>query len=497
LRVGNAREGCAGMPHSAASGLGWNAAGQAIRAIAQFILGAVLARLLGPDAFGVVAVAWMTVSFCRLIDPGMGSTLVRLVDPSPHDIRFACTMQLAVSSVLAVVCAVAAGPIAGALGDEAAAPHLRWMALLLPLFAISQIGNALLELRMDFRTIQLANLVPYLVGYLAVGIPLALAGAGAWTLVVAALIQTALTTTWLYLATRHPIAPRVRHPRARAMLTFGAHTSGVSLAGFLGTILDQIAVSRTGTATDLGHYNRAGALLSAPTLALGNALGNWLYPMLVRMDARAKRRAFVAAATGLMVVAGVPFAMLAGASATSVAVVYGPGWQACAAIATPLALAMPGWLLAMLASPLLWSCNAASSDHLRQWIVTALLAAAMVAAVIAGAGPASIAWVAMAAVWLRALLLLDAARRVSGWRWRRLASSLSPAVLFAVAAFGCARWLEQLTQGWHWPAVAILAVLVACGCLLMVLSVWVTLRMGVAPEAARVLTGWTKRTAQH
>lgn len=480
------------MSQRFAGGLAWNIAGGVMRALSQFIGGAVLARILGPEPFGVMAVGWIMVQYARLIDPGMGAALVKHADPDRDDLRFATTMQVTVSVLLAVVLAACAGPCAKALGDPAAAPVIRALAILLPLGSFTQVSTALLERGMRFSTIQMGNLIPYLIG-LAVGVPLAIDGAGAWSLVAVVVVQALGTAIWLYVATRHPLAPKWHHPNGRGMLGFGVHASGAALANSIATTADQVAVSHVAGLAELGQYNRAGGLLMAPMLTLTNALAVWIFPIFARTaDPAVRRRQFLAVVPAAAGLTAIPFAVAAGGADAVVSAVYGPGWGLAAAVVQPIALTMPALTLITFASTLLWSADRVALDHRLQWLSTAAIVIGVAIAAGTGGGPLAIAWTVMGIAWLRALLLLSAAARVAGcglWTVCRTLLAVGPlAVICGIAAHGIER-LGMAEGISAWPLMAPLAGLMLSGC---AFAWWLSCRSGVAGELRDVIATWRR-----
>ena len=78
----------------------WSYAGVVTRMISQFIIGIVLARLLGPEPFGLVAVAWLIIGICNLFaDFGFGSALIQRKEIDARDIRYAFSIQMLIFSL--------------------------------------------------------------------------------------------------------------------------------------------------------------------------------------------------------------------------------------------------------------------------------------------------------------------------------------------------------------------------------------------------------------
>ena len=109
----------------------WNYIGSAIRMSSQLIIGVVLARLLGPEAFGVVAIGWLMIGLGNLVaDFGLGSALIQNKTLVDVDIRFTFTVQVILGITLTVVGYFSANSIAIFFHHAEAGPVIQAMAFL-------------------------------------------------------------------------------------------------------------------------------------------------------------------------------------------------------------------------------------------------------------------------------------------------------------------------------------------------------------------------------
>ena len=93
--------------------LKWNYFGAGIRILSQLAIGVILARLLGPEPFGLVAIAWFVVGLGTLIsDLGFGSALIQSEKVHEHDKRYVFTILFLVALVTTIVVVSSAGLIA-------------------------------------------------------------------------------------------------------------------------------------------------------------------------------------------------------------------------------------------------------------------------------------------------------------------------------------------------------------------------------------------------
>ena len=168
-------------------------------ALVTFLVTIVLARLLVPEDFGLLALGLLTLGvFDRLKDIGVGAGLVQRPGPWSRLAPTGLTLSVGGAVVLAGACAVLAPRLAVLLGDEVLGPVLRVLAISLAVSGASVLPDAALRRRMLFRQ----RTAPELSGAVAKGAsrwpwPWRVAASGAWS---GARSPRTLTTTigyWL------------------------------------------------------------------------------------------------------------------------------------------------------------------------------------------------------------------------------------------------------------------------------------------------------------
>lgn len=408
----------------------WSYAGNIARAVGQFLIGIVLARILGPKAFGVVAIAWLMISAGKLVsDFGFGAALVQRKELTPRDIQFAFTIQLLIGIGLTLVGIFSAPYVAGYFKQPEAAPVIKAMSFLFVVQSIGQTGTSLLSRQLEFKSIQLANVATYLLAYLGIGIPFALLGMGVWSLVVAQTLQAvsyAIAVVWL-----SGMRPRLSlRPDSPGMFYFGAKVISANIASWGILNLDSAVAGRAFGVSDLGLYNRAMALAATPTATVTTSMQGVLFSSCARTQDNVGRvRSAYLGATGLLGLVTVPvFVTVALVPGTVVSAVYGSAWMKATTIVAPLALAMPVHAILALVGPVLMALNRVELEVRSQWLallvmIPLLLLAAMYSL-------AALAWTVLMAYLVRLVLLVIAMRKVVPFSWGEWLRALLPAVLF-------------------------------------------------------------------
>src|SRR5207253_5567814 len=130
----------------------------------------------------------------------------------------------------------------------------------------------LLQRDLNFRAIGLIQLASYAVGYLAIGVPLALHGSGAMALGVAAVAQAATVLLASYIARPHPLRPLFRHAGGSEAVATGRTVFVTNIVNWVLNNLDRVLIGRMLNAHAVGLYNVAYNLATIPSTLLLGAL---------------------------------------------------------------------------------------------------------------------------------------------------------------------------------------------------------------------------------
>lgn len=300
---------------------------------------AVLARLVAPEEYGLVAIVLSVFALARCLEEvGLGEATVQRAGISAEQVSSLFWLNALLGLVLSGAFAAASFPLAALVGRPDAAP---FFAALSPLFLLSALGaqhRALLRRELRFRPLALAQSGAVVVGA-ALGIAAASRGAGAWALVAQQLAaaSTLLAGAWIGSGWR-PGAPRLA-AGMRPLLRFGAEVTGSQFVTALSRNLDNILIGRFIGAATLGAYDRAFQLMMLPATHFNQPLTSAISPALSRLqhDPEAYRRLY-RAATEVVASVAFPIAVFTAAAAPAiVATVLGPAWTESAPLLRALA----------------------------------------------------------------------------------------------------------------------------------------------------------------
>ena len=321
----------------------WSGGGFAARAALTLATLAVLARLLTPAEFGLVAVAWIVLDLAARFQTGIGHLLMQSGKLAPRDIDGAFTLALALGTVCAAAMWLLAPAIA-ALSDAGALAELLRLLALAPLIgSFSVVPAHLLRRELRQPTLLAADLSAYFIGYGCVAITLALKGWGAWAPITGELVRTTCHAGAVVVLHRGRFPPRLT---LRGSVALAARATGYLLTQTSGFVLQSAAALAVwytlGTAA-LGYYSRAERLAVLPMQAIHNTLFDVAFVATAQRQTRRQhlRWFYLQAAEGLALAALPASLLLAIAAPEVVALLLGEQWPASVSILQVLALAIP------------------------------------------------------------------------------------------------------------------------------------------------------------
>ena len=475
-----------GVAGSAISGMRWNYAGNLIATVSSLVIGTMLARILGPGPFGQAIVATTIYSLANLfVDGGFSQALIQQKELSTEEIRRTFTCQVLIGLCATASVCLAAPLIAALFHLPSATNVVRVASLMMTFQSLGLVSAALLRREMRFRVIQYASLSSYLIGYLAVGVPLALAGAGVWSLLAAYLAQSAINSAVLYLAERHAVTPSFGWPH-RSIAVYGGTVMAINLVNWGQANLDNLAASYRGPIA-LGLYGRASNLAYQPCNGLVSSLQSVLLSSAAKVQGNKRLLGQVALASMVLMlgIQGPAYATFVLSPATVIVGLYGTKWLAAIPLMVPLALAMPLFGCIALLNPIICGMGRPMLELWPQTISCALAAIAFFSAV--RISLTSLGWALLGVMSVRFLLTagtIFAALEVS---WMRAARAAWGRLLFS-AAFACVTWsFDRSLVFLGVPAAPRLAALMTLCIALLGASIWFFSRVVFGTEAVTFL----------
>ncbi len=310
------------------SGLKWTLAAQVMSQGARFLISVLLARLLAPVDFGLLAMTAVFTGFADLFsDFGFSSALIQRKEIEDRHYSSVFWLNLGLGILLAGL-AVAAAPLVSRFYHE---PRLASIMMVIsisfPLASLSLVQRAALTRAMEFRSLGLIDTGTAIVSG-GIAIVLAMRGFGVWSLVWQLLLSSVLTVlaTWWVTGWR----PQWSFDRAALADLFGfsANLTGFSLINYWFRNGDNMVVGKYFGSAALGIYARAYNLMLLPLTQITYVVSKVMFPALSRMqDDKARVRSVYLRSIAL--IALITFPLMLGLLVVAdhfVLAIYGNAW---------------------------------------------------------------------------------------------------------------------------------------------------------------------------
>jgi len=301
----------------------------------------VLARLLSPGDYGILAMAMAVTSFAGLFrDFGLSAAAVQqaTLTQSQQSNLFWVNVGLGVVLTLALS---AASPLVARFYQE---PEVLWILVTLSanflIVSLSAQSGALLVREMRFGRQATATLCGAVMQFV-VAVILAVEGFRYWSLAWSQLAGGATSSGLLFVLSPFRPGWPSRGTGLRAMLRFGGDITAFNFVNYFQRNLDNILIGRFWGAGPLGVYSRAYALLMFPITNLRGPINAVAFPALSRLrDQPAAYRAYYLRATSVLALLSMPLtAYLFVAAEPVIELLLGPQWLGVAPVFSFLALA--------------------------------------------------------------------------------------------------------------------------------------------------------------
>lgn len=290
---------------------------------------AVLARLLAPQDFGLVAMVFALTSFLALFgDLGLSTATVQRAEVTQAQVSNLFWINVVLGGCVALLCAGSAPLVAWFYAE----PRLTAVTLVLAsgfLFsALSVQHQAMLRRQMRFSLLARVDVLSLIAG-LSTGVALAALGAGLWSLVISDLVVRIVYALGVWTSTDWRPARFRRGVGTGPLLAFGGSLTGFNIANYLSRSADDVLLGRAVGSAALGLYSKAYQLLLLPVQRISGPVSSIAIPTLSRLQVEPERfRSFYLQAMLLICAVGMPAVVFLFVTAeAAIGLVLGDQWS--------------------------------------------------------------------------------------------------------------------------------------------------------------------------
>jgi len=320
-----------GLLHRTSIGALAMSASSALRLGLQLAMLPILARLIGPAEYGLVAMAMPFILFATVLtDGGMSLALGRRREVSAELEATVLWLSGGIGAGIALVLVALAWP----LGVVMQQPRLPWLIMaltpILLMNGISAASNARIIREGRFSVFAVGDLISTLVAA-AAALLAATHGFGAWSLIAQQLALWVVKLVWVLANGRAAVRLTFRFGEAKALLAFGLHAIGAQLADYVSRNIDNLIVGAVLGSTVLGYYAMAYQIVRIPDLLISGPFYLYIFTAVSRAAHSSSQSAVQDLATSALRLASAAFAPLFAGLALiadlAVPLVLGDKWQ--------------------------------------------------------------------------------------------------------------------------------------------------------------------------
>lgn len=270
--------------YSESKAIAWSAVERFSAQGIQFLLGIIIARLLSPSAYGLVAMLSIFIAIGQsLIDSGFGSALIQKKDCKQVDYSTVFYFNLAVSIFLYLIVFFTSSFIASFYNEPQLESIAKVVALVFILNAFAIVQRAQLSKRMDFKSQSKATIASTILSGLT-GIYLAYKGYGAWALVIQGLVSSTVNTASLWLITGWRPTLEFSKDSFKQLFGFGSRLMATGLLQTIYTNLYSLVIGKFYTAKDLGFFNKMQNFATFPSKNFTTIVARAVYPQQCKLQ---------------------------------------------------------------------------------------------------------------------------------------------------------------------------------------------------------------------
>lgn len=249
----------------AAKGVLWSAIESLSRQVVSLLIFFVLARLLSPQAFGLVALASVFTAFIEIfLDQGFSQAIIQRQDLEPDHLDTAFWTNLGISSLLTLSGIAASSWVADLLHEPDAAPIIQFLSLSFLISAFSSVQQAILQRQFAFKALAVRSVTAIAAGGV-VGVTMAVMGLGAWSLVGQRLANGIAQVMTLWWVSHWRPRFRVSRKHFQDLFAFGINVVGSNFLNFFNRRSDDLLIGYFLGSVALGYYTIAYRFLLSAT----------------------------------------------------------------------------------------------------------------------------------------------------------------------------------------------------------------------------------------
>jgi len=272
------------LKQEAVKGVVWSAAQKWGVRIISFVVWLILARLVLPESFGLIAYATVFTAFAQLfVDQGYSDAIVQFPQLEREHLDTAFWTSIVSGAVLTVASIAGAGLIANLFHEPRLIPIIKWLSPIFVLSALSSVQQSLLRRNFAFKSLTIRSLIATGTSSV-VAVAMAFLGFGVWSLVAKLLIDGLVSVIALWQVSNWRPSFHFSIKRFKELFAYGINILGGNFVDFLSVHSDDFLIGYFLGPIALGYYTLGYNLLLVLTDLLVSVPNLVVFPVFSKIQ---------------------------------------------------------------------------------------------------------------------------------------------------------------------------------------------------------------------
>lgn len=341
------------------NGVFWSAIEKYSGFVVGIIISMILARILRPEDFGVVAIATVLIYFLQMFCTlGIGFALIQRRDLNEKDINSIYTFSIYAGLVLSLILFCAAWPIAKYYGNSLLIPICRILSIQLFFAAANMVPNALMAKNKKFKEIARRTLTLQISSGL-ISVAAAFMGAGIYALLIPPVFTSIGVFFWNRKYYKVSFVRSIDWSPLKKIYSFASYQFLFEFVNYFSRNLDKLIIGKMLSMDALGAYEKSYRLMQQPLSMITSVIDPVMLPVLKdlqddKADLANKYNKIIRFVSTISFPTGI---ILSGCSYEIIKLLYGSQWDAAVPVFRILALSIPLMLVFSTSGAIYMVCN--------------------------------------------------------------------------------------------------------------------------------------------
>lgn len=267
------------LGRKARKGFTWDLLGSFVNQMVVFGISIYLARLLGPEEFGIIGMALAFIAIIQVfLDVGFTDGIIQKKEINNTILSSVFIVNLSLSLLLCLVILAIAPNVSEFYEDPKVGEVLQWLCLVPIIGALGKVHAALLQKNLDMRSLALRDVVASLIAGL-LGLIFALMDFGVYSLVIQQVSFTMISTTLLWYSSKWRPKLEFSFVEVKDVMKFSGYVFADRMMRTMFQKLDTLFIGKVFSPIVLGFYSRAESLTFQVSKYSSSSLRKVIFPL--------------------------------------------------------------------------------------------------------------------------------------------------------------------------------------------------------------------------